>query len=222
MKMRMLLTSAGCLVALLTIAVESRAAVIMLDVDSTQGGGALTTQEGFTSYNAGAGPAGSPPEGSITVDGVTLTFFGGLDGSRHRATGGGGAYDSLLRDFMFNDGAGAGVGLRLEGLPLGTYDVQSFHFDGGAGITGTIQVEVRNPGGVSTILADAVPFSTEPIAYQVTVDEEGEVLELVFREDDDLNRSRLNGIMIQPVPEPGAAGALALGTMALSLRRRAR
>jgi hypothetical protein len=51
------------------------------------------------------------------------------------------------------------------------------------------------------------------------VDEEGEVIELVFREDDDLNRSRLNGIIIQPVPEP-AAGALLLAGLGLTLRRR--
>lgn len=222
MKMRTLPMSAGCLVALLAVAVESPAAVIMLDVDSTEGGAAITTQEGFTSYDAGSGGRGSPPEGSIPIDGVTLTFFGSLDGSRHRATGGGGEFDALLRDFMFNDGPGAAVGLRLEGLPLGVYDVQSFHFDGGAGITGTIQVEVRNPGGQPTVLADAVPFSTEPIAYQITVDEEGEVLELIFREDDALNRSRLNGIIIQPVPEPAAAGALVLGAIALFLRRRTR
>jgi hypothetical protein len=78
---------------------------------------------------------------------------------------------------------------------------------------------VRNPGGQSTILADAVAFSTEPISYQITVDEEGEVLELVFREDDTLNRSRLNGITIQPVPEPATAAALLAG-LGLMLQRR--
>ena len=219
--MNVRITSAACCIAaLFCVAGASRAAVIMLDIDSTQNGTPITTQEGFTSYDAGSGPAGSPPEGSIEVDGVTLTLFGGLDGSRHRATGGGGQYDALLRDFVFNDGAGAAVGLRLTGLPLAVYDVESFHFDGGAGITGTIQVEVRNPGGQSTILADAVPFSTEPIRYQITVDEEGEVLELVFREDDTLNRSRLNGIIIQPVPEPATAGVLVIGALGLLHRRR--
>ena len=203
------------------LAQSASAVLIQLDIDSTQNGTAITTQEGFTSYNAGSGAAGSPPEGAITLEGVTLTLFGGLDGSRHRATGGGGTYDAVLRDFVFNDGAGAGVGLRLEGLPEGVYDVQSFHYDAGAGITGTIQVEVRNPGGTSTILADAVPFSTEPIRYQIVVDQPGETLELVFREDDDLNRSRLNGIIIQTVPEPTGAGLL-LGALGLGLRRRRR
>ena len=216
MKMRTLLAA----VFLCCATGSASAATIMLDIDSTQNGTSITTQQGFTSYNAGSGAAGSPPEGSVVIDGVTLTFFGGLDGSRHRATGGGGDYDALLRDFMFNDGTGAGVGLRLENLPLGTYDVTSWHFDGGAGITGTSQVEVRNPGGASTILVDAAPFSTTPLQYQITVDDPGEVLELVFREDDDLNRSRLNGIVIQPVLEPASAGLLVGSLGALGLRRR--
>ena len=196
----------------------TRAAVIMLDVDSTQGGTAITTQEGFTSYDATQTANG---EGSIVVDGVTLTFFGGLGGSRHRATGGGGEYDALLRDFVFKDGAGAGVGLRLEGLDPGTYDVQSWHFDGGAGITGTIQVEVRgsNPTLPSSVLVDAAPFSTEPLSYQFTVSDPGQTIELVFREDDALNRARLNGITIRPVPEP-TAGLLACGALGLGLSRR--
>lgn len=201
----------------LAMAPAVSAAVIMLDIDSTQGGTSLITQEGFSSYDATQTTNG---EGSIDVDGVTVTFFGGLGGSRNRATGGGGGtYDALLRDFLFKDGAGAGVGVRLTGLPLGTYDVQSFHFDSGAGITGTIQAEVRNPGGASTIVADAVPFSTEPVSYQITVDDEGEVIELIFREDDDLNRSRLNGLIIQPVPEPGAA-VMTLAVAGLVMRRR--
>ena len=84
------------------------------------------------------------------------------------------------------------------------------------------QVEVRNQGVPNTvILADAVPFSPDPIRYQITVDEEGEVLELVFRDDDPVNnRSRLNGIVIETVPEPTAAGILLVGMAALSLRRR--
>jgi hypothetical protein len=192
---------------------SARAAVIMLDVDTTNAGTAINTQPGFTSYDASQAANG---EGSIVVDGVTLTLFGGLGGSRQRANGGGGEFDALLRDFVFKDGNGSAVGLRLEGLPLGTYDVQSWHYD--ASFPGTIQVEVRNPGGTSTILADAIPFSTEPIRYQITVDDPGEVIELVFREDDALNRSRLNGIIIQPVPEP--AGVLGLGLLALGLRRR--
>ena len=99
MKMRTLLAA----VFLCCATGSASAATIMLDIDSTQNGTSITTQQGFTSYNAGSGAAGSPPEGSVVIDGVTLTFFGGLDGSRHRATGGGGDYDALLRDFMFND-----------------------------------------------------------------------------------------------------------------------
>ena len=210
---------------------SASAVVIRLDVDSTYNNVAgttnpIVTQPGFTSYDAGSGAGGVTAERSIDVDGVTITFFGGIDGSRQRnddvGGGGGGEYDALLRDFVFNDGSGAAVALRLANLPLGTYDVSSWHYDALAGTPGMTQVEVRNQGVPNTvILADAVPFSPDPIRYQITVDEEGEVLELVFRDDDPVNnRSRLNGIVIETVPEPTAAGILLVGMAALSLRRR--
>lgn len=210
----------------LALAREASAVVIMLDIDSSEGDRGIVTQEGFTSYDAGTGPFDpedrSPPEGSIVIDGVTLQLFGGLDGSRHRTTGGGGEFDSLLRDFVFNDGAGNAIGLRLIGLEPGIYDVTSWHYDGAANVPGTIQVEVRgsNPTLPSTVVRDAVPFSTDPVNYQITVSDPGQTIELIFREDDNLNRSRLNGIVIQTVPEPTAAGAILVGIFALGLRRR--
>lgn len=220
MKMRVLIMA----LLSLGLARSASAVVIMVDVDSTNGDTPLTTQPGFTSYDAGSGAGGAMAERTITVDGVDITFFGGIDGSRQRATGGGGGeYDALLRDFVFNDGAGAAIALRLVGLPLGTYDVGSFHYDSLGGTPGMTQVEVRNQGvaGSTIILADEVPFSTEPIRYQITVDEEGEVLELVFRDDDPVNnRSRLNGFTIQTVPEPAAAGTLLFAAGAWTIRRR--
>ena len=228
MKMRILVAA----VLSFCLAPAASAVVIMLDVDSTYNNVAgttnpIVTQPGFTSYDAGSGAGGATAERTIDVDGVSITFFGGIDGSRQRnddvGGGGGGAYDALLRDFVFNDGSGAAVALRLANLPLGVYDVQSWHYDGLAGTPGMTQVEVRNQGVANTvILADAVPFSTEPIRYQIVVDEPGEVLELVFRDDDPVNnRSRFNGITIQTVPEPTGAGML-LGALALGLRRRRR
>ena len=220
MNMRVLLLVMG--LSSLAVTRPASAVVIMVDVNSTNGDTPLVTQPGFTSYDAGPGAGGATAERTITVDGVDITFFGGIDGSRQRTTGGGGEYDALLRDFVFNDGAGAAVALRLANLPLGTYDVASFHYDSLGGTPGMIQVEVRNQGVQNAqILADAVPFSPEPVRYQITVDEAGEVLELVFRDDDPVNnRSRLNGFTIQTVPEPTAAGALLVGACLCTLRRR--
>ena len=235
MKMRIL---AAVLMSSLGLARSASAVAIMVDVDSTYNNVAgspnpIITQPGFTSYDAGSGPGGATAERTITLDGVDITFFGGIDGSRHRdeedvptGGGGGGEYDALLRDFVFNDGNGAAVALRLAGLPLGTYDVTSWHWDSLPGTPGFTQVEVRNPGPANVaILANEVPFSQDPIRYQITVDEEGEVLELIFRDDDASTtggRSRLNGFIIQTVPEPAAAGTLLLGAALLSLRRHRR
>ena len=229
MKLRIL--SAALL--LLGLAQVAPAVVIMVDVDSTYNTPAtappnpIVTLPGFTSYDAGSGAGGATAERSIVVDGVTITFFGGIDGSRQRnddVGGGGGPYDALLRDFVFNDGNGAAVALRLAGLPLGTYNVTSWHWDSLAGTPGMTQVEVRNQGVANTqILANEVPFSPDPIRYQITVDEPGEVLELVFRDDDastTSGRSRLNGFIIETVPEPTTAGVMAVGALALCLRRR--
>ena len=222
---------------LLGLVQSASAVVIMVDVDSThnetgQPANPIITQPGFTSYDAGSGAGGVTAERSMVVDGVTIDFFGGIDGSRHRdetdvpsGGGGGGEYDALLRDFVFNDGNGAAVAIRLTGLPLGTYDVTSWHWDSLPGTPGVTQVEVRNPGGAASriILADEVPFSQDPIRYQITVDQEGEVLELVFRDDDAITtsgRSRLNGFIIETVPEPTSAAVMGMGALALCLRRR--
>lgn len=199
--------------------VQSAAAVeIRLDIDTAQGGTNIVTQPGFTSYDAT-----EAAEGSILFDGVTLTLFGGIDGSRNREPNAaitGHPYEAVLRDFVFNDGGGAGIGLRLEGLAAGTYDVQSFHYDAGAGIAGSFQIEVRERGVANStvILHDNVPMSVEPYAYQITVANPDQTLELVFREDDTANRTRLNGIII--TPEPSSAGLLALAAAALLARRR--
>lgn len=234
MKMRVLLLVAA--LSSLGLARPAAAVVIQVDVDSTYNNteppNPITTQPGFTSYDAGSGAGGATAQRTITVDGVDITFFGGIDGSRHRdevdvpsGGGGGGAYDALLRDFVYNDGNGAAVALRLVNLPLGTYDVTSWHWDSLPGTPGMTQVEVRNQGVASStiILANEVPFSQEPIRYQITVDQEGEVLELIFRDDDastTSGRSRLNGFTIETVPEPTAAGTLLIAAGVCLTRRR--
>jgi hypothetical protein len=131
----------------------------------------------------------------------------------------------VLRDFVYNDGGAAAVGLRIEGLAPGTYDVQSFHYDAAANTPGTIQIEVRDPAvaGSTVIAVDNAAFRPEPYAYPITVAAPGQVLELVFREDDTLDRSRLNGIIIDAaVPEPGAVGIVLTAAGVMGLRRRGR
>lgn len=133
---------------------------------------------------------------TITSDGVNFTLFGDLD-YRDRDLD-----DLMLTDFAFDDGVDAFVGLRIAGLPAGTYDVESWHYDGG-GFPGQIQVEFREEGnpGSTQMLTGGIPFSTNAVGYQV-VSDGATTYELLFREDDGNQRSRLNGLRLRAVGDP--------------------
>lgn len=139
-----------------------------------------------TFYSSLAGSDGA----EVTSNGVTSTLFGTGLGSRDRALS-----DAMLSDFVFRDGSDVTVGIRLAGLPAGTYDVESWHYDG-AGHAGAIQVEFREVGGSATVLVDQFSFSTTAASYQITADGT-KTYELIFREDDGNNRCRFNGLKIR-------------------------
>jgi hypothetical protein len=126
---------------------------------------------------------------SVTTAGVTFTIFGAID-SRSRALD-----NAALRDFAFRDGQGAYIGLRIENLAAGTYDVHSWHFDG-AGFAGMIEVEFREICKSGTLLVNEWSFSTMAASYQITSNGET-TYELVFREDSSDNRTRLNALKIR-------------------------
>lgn len=212
------------------------AAVIQIDIDSTRLSGTnttgtLATQPGFTSWDlTNVATSGT----TITEQGVTFEIFGlnAANASRVRATGGGGADDSLLRDFVFNEGAnGRAVGLRITGLAAGTYSMQSWHYDSDSTVTTTenfIKVEARDQGGSATALVTKHPFGLTPASFSFTVTD-GVAKEIIFREDDaatatdptDQNRARLNAFTLA-VPEPATAGILVIAAGALASTRRRR
>lgn len=211
---------------------------IAIDIDSTRTSGTATdgviaTQPGFVSWDLTdvLGAGGS----TITEQGVTFEIFGiSNNQSRYRSTGGGGgAEDDLLTDFVFNEGAqGRAVGLRISGLSAGLYAMQSWHYDSTSTVTSTenfIQVEVRDPGGSPTILVDKFPFQTAPATFQLQIDSDGQVKEVIFREDDeanpagdtgDQNRARLNGFTLVTVPEPASLGLSIAGILMVGAWRR--
>lgn len=173
-------------VAFVAVALPLAADLAWLDVDDPAG----TTAPFHTSLAAAAGAA-------ATAGGVTFTLSGEIDGSRDR-----GLADPLLSDFAFNDGEGAAIVLRLDGLPPGDYQVESWHWDG-AGFAGAVQVELRPQDGAATVLVDEFEFSTSPAAYQITSGGAG-ACELVFTEAGANNRSRLNGLRIRAAGAPVA------------------
>jgi hypothetical protein len=203
-----------------------------VDIDSTRlsssdTSGTLATQAGFTSWDLTNVATGG---NLLVLDGVTFEIFGLAAANQSRvrtAGGGGGPYDALLADFVYNESAaGRAVGLRITGLPVGTYSMQSWHYDASTLTSENfIQIEVRNQGGSATILVDNRPFSTEAASFSFDVTEAGQVKEIIFREDDaatatdptDSNRARLNGFTL--VPEPAS---LTLLLLAASLSRRRR
>ena len=207
---------------------------IAIDIDTTRTSGSATagqisTEPGFESWDTtNVTTSGT----TITKQGVTFELFGfaANNQSRWRSSG-----SDLLRDFVFNEGVQArAIGLRITGLEVGSYDMQSWHYDSDALVSSQlnwIQVEVRTQGvaGSTEVLVDKHPFGTAPAVFRFDVTEPGQVREIIFREDDDAieggdpdqNRARLNGFTLDTfIPEPAAASMLVvLGALCLRRRR---
>lgn len=123
---------------------------------------------------------------STTVGPVTFTLFGMPAGNytRHNSK-------SWVNSTSVHDsGAGAAVGVRITGLPAGTYDVWSIHNE--YGVPGNMQVEFRRHGGKRKVLMNDFSPSPSPRRYVITSDGFSDY-DLIFREDDGHNRTRLNG-----------------------------
>lgn len=204
---------------------------IAVDIDSQQtlfgpSPAAAETQPGFTSWDVTGISAGGA---SKVVDGISLQLFGldqGIVGSRYRTTdfqslpG-----DLLLRDFVFSEGiTGAYIGLRISGLELGSYAMQTWHYDGFAVVLvdqNLVEIEVRNQGeSAGTKVADSFPFGFTPAAFQFDITAPGQVKEIIIRADSVSRRSRLNGFTIASVPEPSTALLALISVVGLRIRRR--
>jgi len=130
--------------------------------------------------------------GTATTGGLTFTLNGSAAvGSRDRSLA-----DAMLTDFAFVDGADATMTLLIQGLPAGTYAVESYHYDGG-GFAGAVRVESHpqsNPANNTVVLANFA-YATTAATYTFTTN--GTAHELVFRENDGNNRLRLNGLRLR-------------------------
>jgi hypothetical protein len=162
-----------------------------VDINHTNG----ITKPGFTGL---VGTEGN----SVTVSGTKFTMFGGIDGTRDRGTAG-----EVTRDFAFNDGVSAGVGFRMENIPAGTYDVNTWHYD--PGYPGLINVEFREKGNTATTQVKVTNHSltnSASTSFQIVV-EAGKDYEIITRENSAEDRTRFNGIRLNRV-----AGAAARTT----------
>jgi hypothetical protein len=170
----------------------SNAAKVSISVASTAG---LVYQIDINHTNSVTKPGWTGLVGtegkSLVTNGATFTMFGGIDGTRDRATAG-----EVTRDFAFHDGISAAVGFRMTNLPTGTYNVSTWHYD--PGYPGLINVEFREEGNTATTQIMATDHSltdATPSTFQIVV-EAGKNYEIVVRENSVEDRSRFNGITL--------------------------
>ncbi len=183
--------------------------VYAIDIDTTFGGTAINTAPGFVSLDATTGDGGN-----VLIANTYFQVFS-ADGSRNRNTG-----DPLTGDFVFDDGAGQAVGVRVFNLPDALWDVEVWAFDtfdAGLQIVGITQT------GVGEILFTNSFLSNPTLPFTFRID--SSLLEDGFgvftRENNAADRSRFNAIRFtRVIPEPATALLGVLGLAGLGMRRR--
>jgi hypothetical protein len=231
MKLLLSLTLAALIFAV-TIPLKAGTINIAVDIDSTRTAGGpnnqpITTQSGFNSWDLSsftANGAGS----SITFDGITFQAFGmPNNGTRSRALGGGPPNNSLTKEFLFNDAANGGIGIRITGLDAGRYAMQSWHYDSDPTVAAqqnAVRVVVRQSSSSPPKppnLANYAFHPTDPAYFEFQVAFDGQTREVVFFENTTFNRTRLNGfILTSLVPEPASFVTIVLGIGTAMLGRR--
>jgi hypothetical protein len=162
---------------------------------------AAETQPGFMRMSV-PGMTGDSTNGSFapvaTAGGITVTATA-AGGFRDRGAGNllaGEPKAPLLRDFIFTDGAGAQIRISIEGLPAGTWDVRSFHFDNaslGSLANNAFDLVVQDARG--TVSYRELLWSVEGSNFEVESDGAKPVT-VIVRENNPNNRARFNGLQI--------------------------
>jgi hypothetical protein len=195
--------------------VAAVATPIDIAVDINVGPG--TTQPGFTPWDLTT--VDTSGNEALSQQGVTFEVFGeGIFGSRNRSSfpGPGGADQALLVDFVFADLLfDCFVGLRIHDLPVGRYEMTTWHYDAHPfALAGNnhVQIEVGNQNEPGSVTVDYFPLGVAPASFGFEVCAAGQVKEILIREDDDIprpmttnpnQRARLNGFTLTTiVPEP--------------------
>ncbi len=188
-----------------------------VDIDSTTTGTAstpITTAPGWTSLLATAAGDGA----SVSVHGATFTVIS-ADGARNRT----GNPDLLTRDFIFDDGAGEDVGLTVDGLQGGYYEVSIWGWDSNFPALGNQIVGFIEGAGPEQIIGSFTAHPTDPIVTFLFHADGFSQYTFFVREDNVLDRARFNAIEFVAVhiPEPATITLALLAGAGLLRRRRA-
>ncbi len=154
-----------------------------IDIDSTTGG-PISTEAGFTSLDGTTGNGNS-----VVVDGTTFTVFS-ADGSRNR-----GALHALTGDFVFDDGAGAAVGLTVDSLPSGIYRASVYAHDEDFPAGDQIVGITRFGAGPETLYTESFASNgTDPFSFVFSTENVPDGSGIFARENNGVDRARFNGL----------------------------
>ncbi|MCA9257714.1 MAG: PEP-CTERM sorting domain-containing protein [Planctomycetales bacterium] len=200
---------------------------IRIDIDDADAPG--HTESGWTGVPATHTGNG----GSAVADGINFQIAS-ADGARYRTSAGSQTNDApneITADFAYDDGGeNVAVGLLFGSagdLEAGRWQVEVYIYDWSANLADLTQKVLYREGGAETIVSESVvPHATDP-AISFTFYSNGVNSYDVFaRENNDGNRSRINGVVLTylGVPEPSTATGMCLlvGISVSSLRNRRR
>ena len=165
---------------------------IDIDVDSA------VTEPGWTSLRV------TSNRGSAAVDGTTFQVFS-ADGSRNRS-----GPNALTRDFVYDDGGDAAVGLTIRDLPPGRWNAEVWAWDEDVPVGAQIVGLTEGPlgGFVRIITTSAVPDPVDPISSFTFSTDGISDYHIFTRENNSANATRFNALRLTALPAPPFPGLI--------------